>query len=438
MTNHRLLSLGNVSYYRHYLRHQRGEGMLSFLIALGLMVVLSPIAFQYLQKSMDLDTAGAAAYHATQISEARDRYIKDNYATILANAAAGPVSITTTMLKNAGYLDAAINDLNINNQTYQTRAIKVTAGGNDLLRVLTVTSGGQEFSETEIRNIAAKTAKIGGGFISSLDTAVAQGYRGSYQVTLADYGLSPGAGHVAIGGFFNSQGVLGDYLYRNAIPGHPELNQMNTALSMGGNAINSVSTLTATGNITTTNNVQGGDLLATRDMTAGRNIAAAGDVSGTNITAIGTISGRDLLASRNLNVSGNIAVNGTITAGDSISSNGTVSGAYLRPTTDATEGAYCASNGLIAKTSSGLILSCQSGVWRSNGGVLTVNGDVCPDGYATASYYVPITVDLSQFGIKSTYAWQGHNYVYRCRGGGDRGQTCGEEQIKASQVKCIR
>jgi len=349
--------------------------MLSFLIALGLMVVLSPIAFQYLQKSMDLDTAGAAAYHATQISEARDRYIKDNYATILANSAGGPVSITTIMLKNAGYLDAAINDLNINNQTYQTRAIKVTAGGNDLLRVLTVTSGGQAFSETEIRNIAAKTAKIGGGFVSSLDTAVAQGYRGSYQVPLADYGLSPGAGHVAIGGFFNSQGVLGDYLYRNAIPGHPELNQMNTALSMGGNPINSVSTLTATGNIATTDNVQGGDLLATRDMTAGRNIAAAGDVSGTNITAIGTVSGRDLLASRKINVGGNIAVNGTITAGDSISSNGTVSGAYLRPTTDATEGAYCASNGLIAKTSSGIILSCQSGVWKKMHG----QGGFCPN-----------------------------------------------------------
>lgn len=344
MTSRRPLLNDKLHVARGCLQRQRGEGMLGYLLALGLFVVMLPSAMQLMQRSMDLDTAGAAAFHAAQVSEARDRYVKDNYVTILANAAAGPVPITTTMLKNAGYLDSGISDNNVHNQTYETRAVKVTAGGNDLLRVLTVTSGGQAFSETEIRNIAAKTARIGGGYVSATNTAVAQGYQGSYQVALGDYGLAPGAGHVAIGGFFNSQGVLGDYLYRNAIPGHPELNQMNTALSMGGNAINNVSTLTASGKITTTNDVQGRDLLATRDISAARNIAAAGEVRAATMTATGTI-----------------------TAGGNITSSGTVSGAYLRPTADAAEGAGCSPNGLIAKNYAGLILSCQSGVWRTQG-----------------------------------------------------------------------
>eukprot|EP00887_Chlorella_sp_A99_P003779 scaffold31.g3779.t1 len=181
-------------------------------------------------------------------------------------------------------------------------------------------------------------------------------------------------------------------------------------------------------------------------MTAGRNIAAAGDVLGANITAIGTISGRDLLASRNLNVGGNIAVNGTITAGDSISSNGTVSGAYLRPTTDATEGAYCAFNGLIAKTSSGLILSCQSGVWRGPIATLTtVAGSTCPSGLVPIMYYGSLY-------NKYTGRTQNHwfsvgdliDYTYGCSNfGGDAGGTCDgrynvnvPDRAAISMVKC--
>lgn len=348
MINHNSVFKGEFFCLQKNLHYQLGEGLLSFLIVLGVMVILAPVAFQYLQKSMDLDTAGAAAYHAIRISEARDHYVKDNYALILQNAATGPVTITTAMLKNAGYLDTSISDSNINNQTYQTRAIKVSEGGNDLLRVLTVTDEGRAFNENELRNIAAKTAKIGGGFISSSNASVAQGYRGSYQVSLADYGILSSAGHVALGGFFNAQGVLGDYLYRNSIPGHPELNRMNTTLNLGGNAISDVSTLTATGKVATDGDVQGRDLLASRDLlaardiAANRNIVAAGDVSASTMTATNTIS-----------------------AANNITSGGTLSGAYLSPTTIAIEGSNCAPNGLIAKTSSGLILSCQSGVWKS-------------------------------------------------------------------------
>ncbi|ANY18506.1 shufflon system plasmid conjugative transfer pilus tip adhesin PilV [Bordetella pseudohinzii] len=364
---------------RRGLSPQRGEGLWSFILALGLMVALWPIAMTYMGRAADLEAAAASAFHATQIGQARDSYVKDNYAAILASAASGPVSISTPMLKNSGYLDAGISDTNIQNQTYQTRAIRVTVGGEELLRVLTVTSGGEPFTEAQVRSIANKIAQIGGGYVSSTNTAVAEGAQGSYRVALSDYGLAPGAGHIAIGGFFNARGVLGDYLYRNAIPNHPELNQMNTALSLGGNAINSVSSLTASGAITTAGDVQGRDLLAARNINAQGNVAATGTVSAATVSASTSI----------------------VSAG-SVNATGTVGGGYLQPVNFATEGYSCGTTGLIARSSTGAVLSCTNGLWRRStsefeyGGVFSyfyktgqcpvpnryTGGCSCPSGYA--------------------------------------------------------
>ncbi|WP_141687530.1 shufflon system plasmid conjugative transfer pilus tip adhesin PilV, partial [Pseudomonas putida] len=70
-------------------------------------------------------------------------------------------------------------------------------------------------------------------------------------------------------------------------------------------------------------------------------------------------------------------------------------GEYLQLNGVATEGAGCSPNGLVGRNAAGLTLSCQSGVWKSNGGgaptckAFTIPGyssnDVttyaCPAGY---------------------------------------------------------
>ncbi|WP_375140668.1 shufflon system plasmid conjugative transfer pilus tip adhesin PilV, partial [Pseudomonas aeruginosa] len=43
-------------------------------------------------------------------------------------------------------------------------------------------------------------------------------------------------------------------------------------------------------------------------------------------------------------------------------------GEYLQLNGVATEGAGCSPNGLVGRNAAGLTLSCQSGVWGSNGG----------------------------------------------------------------------
>lgn len=69
--------------------------------------------------------------------------------------------------------------------------------------------------------------------------------------------------------------LANDYLYRNAVPGHPELNSMNTDLGMGNHNINNAAGITASGNITA-----GGDI-------AGRNVTATAIVNAATANVTG-------------------------------------------------------------------------------------------------------------------------------------------------------
>jgi hypothetical protein len=66
-------------------------------------------------------------------------------------------------------------------------------------------------------------------------------------MSLASFGgYNPGDGSVVIAGFYEDGNNISDYLYRKAVPGHPELNTMSTALNMGAKDINNAATTTTT------------------------------------------------------------------------------------------------------------------------------------------------------------------------------------------------
>jgi hypothetical protein len=62
--------------------------------------------------------------------------------------------------------------------------------------------------------------------------------------------------------------LANDYLYRNAVPGHPEFNTMNTDFNVGGHNINNAAAITATGNVTTGADVSARNVTATGTVTA--------------------------------------------------------------------------------------------------------------------------------------------------------------------------
>ncbi|WP_409159321.1 shufflon system plasmid conjugative transfer pilus tip adhesin PilV [Pectobacterium sp. B2J-2] len=104
---------------------------------------------------------------------------------------------------------------------------------------------------------------------------------------------------------------------------------------------------------------------------------------------------------------------GQLWASGNITSDKTVSGQYLQPTSTAVAGATCTSNGLISKDTTGKTLSCVSGKWAAGSGMDEIakslsyvdqnnSHNYCPDGTAIFAYYGTV-------GYKGSYR-SGRNY----------------------------
>ena len=119
--------------------------------------------------------------------------------------------------------------------------------------------GGAQIPDDVALRIASKVDA--GGTVLSSSPTIAKGNNGQWSQAVANFGIAPGAGHVCVGLFANDAGLIADYLYRNAVPGHPEVNRMNTAIDMNNNAINNASSITALGKITAGGNVEVGSYL---------------------------------------------------------------------------------------------------------------------------------------------------------------------------------
>ncbi len=239
------------------------------------------------------------------------------------------------------------------------------------------------------------------------------------------------AGRPAMAVWFADNDTVSATLYRDAIPGNTALNTMNTPILMGAGTVQTVgSACTSTGAIgrDTTGQVvscqsgtwrsqgsifwrdpvanftslpttdptgavrmttdtsrafmwtggawtalavdQNGNLTVPGTLTAaGGRVVAWNDVTQGGVLQLQGANGTNIyLQSQNgkfrlMNnpfTSENVVANGRLTAGEYVQINGT-----------ATEGAACTPNGLVGRTTAGLLLSCQSGVWQKGSGTAT-------------------------------------------------------------------
>lgn len=442
---------------------QKQMGFTAIELMVVLIVTIAALAAggQALNDYTDGMVQQSASDHAKSVSDAAVRYIKDNNAAVLAVATpTTPATITVPMLQGAGYLPAAFTAVNPYNQTYSILALEPTAGQ---LQTLIVTSGGETISELGIRRIAQQVGARG-GFISSTNTANAVGSYSGWTMPLASYGVSPGAGHLAVALFFQDGSLVSDYVYRNAVAGHPELNTMNTPLIMASIQTNGAA-CTTNGSIARDADgavlscvsavwkTQGSsfwqDPVANIASLPVCNAAAAWQTRVVQTPTIGTgprpyTCDGTLWQPLSVDDSGNLRLDGgTLVSGGASSNygaltvrgakngwgginfkdgagvnlgtvmmNGTYAGFYnaadsgwsyyvdnsgnshqagnaeagtLQVNTAVAEGSACSPDGKIAKssTTSGLILSCQSGVWRRFGS--TIQMYQCPRDYSTGA-----------------------------------------------------
>lgn len=254
-------------------------------------------------------------------------YIGKNYTTLQGSSTTTtPAVITTTMLKNTGFLSSGFTETNSEGQRLQAYVVR-NAQNPELLQAMVVSSGGTPYPVKALIQMAKDITTGLGGYIQ--DGKTATGALRSWSVALSNYGAKSGNGHIAV--LLSTDELSGaaedtDRLYRFQVNGRPDLNKMHTAIDMGSNNLNNVGAVNAqTGNF-------------------------SGNVNGVNGTFSGQVKG------------GTVRADGRLYTGE-----------YLQLERTAVAGASCSPNGLVGRDNTGAILSCQSGTWKSSSASIWTN-----------------------------------------------------------------
>lgn len=423
------------------MKKQAGITLLEVVVALGIMSVVVAGTAALIERSSADTRAAVAAQQLRTVGDAANVYIKDNYTAVAANATATqPALIRVSDLVAGGYLTAGATTANAYQQNQCVLVLEPSANN---LTALVVTEGGTTIDDITLGGVAALIGASGGGIYSSATTTV-RGAMGGWSIATGNYAnanhlgqhcdgtagaVTLAAGHPAQALWFADGNITSGFLYRDAVPGHPELNRMNTTLDMNGNAISNaatvqLNTVVASGAACTTNGVlardasgavmscqslqwksQGSaywqDPVANFASLPACNAAIAWQTRVAQTPTVGsgprayTCNGATWqpIAVDN---SGNMTIAGTATVGQA------------QINTVVVENTACGSNGLVARDATGLLLSCQSGVWKnaSGSGGTGMSGILTPLKGKTISCAYTCYFDFGGYGTTGTcYAY---------------------------------
>ncbi|WP_240624845.1 shufflon system plasmid conjugative transfer pilus tip adhesin PilV [Yersinia massiliensis] len=344
------------------------------------LIVLATITVPAVNLLQRDQSYSVAASHANRVEKAVNKYILEQSAIVGAGStASSPYTIDVPLLISKGYLPSGFAAQNNFSSTYKTLVFQPST---QKFHSMTFLDGGTQLSMSAARKFATRIGDSGG----VIENGVANGVQGLWSENLSAFGgFNPGDGHVVIAGFFSNGSVVNEYLYRKAVPGHPELNTMSTALNMGANDINAIRNINATGNAV----VQG-------NITAGNTVAAT-TVNATSVTATGTVKAGttdttgDTYTGNWYRTRGDTGwysekwgggwhmTDGTYLrayGGKSIYTTGIVKAATFQPDQINVINTGCPENGRISRDAAGGGLNCKNGTWQGAGSTINFNATV--------------------------------------------------------------
>ncbi|MDP3310470.1 MAG: shufflon system plasmid conjugative transfer pilus tip adhesin PilV, partial [Polaromonas sp.] len=187
--------------------------------------------------------ASVTAGQLRSFGKAAQSYIKDNYAAVQAVATdTAPAMVDAATLVAAGALPSDFATRNSFGQTMCVLVLEPTAGR---LQALVVSEGGRSIDDLSLGGIASMIGGSGGA-VYDADPAVIRGASGGWQVpaaafddrtnnigrrcdgTVGNVRLAAGTPVMAL--WFENGATSTAFLSRDAVPGRPELNEMNTPL----------------------------------------------------------------------------------------------------------------------------------------------------------------------------------------------------------------
>ena len=228
------------------MRRQRGMTLVEALAALAIASALLVGLARMIGDSIDEVKEQQAALQQAQVVTAAAKYIAANYSDLVASTGAGAVTaVTVAQLKTAGFLSSGFATTNPYQQSTCVLVLQPAAGKLD---ALVAGYGGTAIPDRAIASVAMMAGQ-GGGYISAAQPGTARG--ASWELATTAYQGVACAGTTALNGaaahdgghlvsslFYDGPGQLStDFLYRDAVPGRPQLNQMNTPLGFAGAAL---------------------------------------------------------------------------------------------------------------------------------------------------------------------------------------------------------
>jgi len=390
--------------------------MASLVISMAALAGFIPWAKAAMANIMNAATAGQGRL----VIKAVEQYVQDNGPALASSATATtPVTISYAMLQSQGYIPAGFTSRNPFGQDWQAQVLQPAPGK---LETLVTSTGGTAIAAKYLSQIAAQMGAQGGyvpyaGQLgnAAMTPSVAVGAFGAWSKPMGNFS-NPGSGHMAALLAFSGTQTSNGFLYRIAVPGRPDLNAMQTDLSMtdqSGSAhdINGIRTANAQ-----TANVAGQVAAGTINAAGGRFQVDAQGRAGS-----GGYAPTDLPAGWSGGLStGDVYSHATVGAGTggqvaaAMTANGAIRGAngdfqvhttgIVSMTAKGSSGSGCSiPSGSSAMTtdSAGVPLACVNGRWRPIGGThqragffLAVDGDVipAPDCPSTATPLAKATV----------------------------------------------
>ena len=224
---------------------QQGLTLLEVIVALGIIstatIGMNMIASRY---SDDTKVTIAASQTRT-FGEAVKAYVKDNYAAIQALATpTAPAMVDVPTLIASGHLTTGFGSTNAYGQSICALVLEPTA---NRLQAMVVAEGGTVIDDLSLGSLAAIVGGSGGGTYSS-DASVIRGAVGGWAIPAVTFdnlvnnvarkcdgtagNVRVAAGTPAMALWFENGDTSSAFLARDAVPGRPELNAMNTPIVM--------------------------------------------------------------------------------------------------------------------------------------------------------------------------------------------------------------
>jgi prepilin-type N-terminal cleavage/methylation domain-containing protein len=368
---------------------QHGFTLIELLAGLAVAGMVTIGLAAMMDTSMEDIKGQQTALHQMQVVSAAAKYVTDHYAQLTTGPGAATAStpaagITVAMLRSGGYLSSNFSDTNAYGQTPCVLVLQPSANKLD---ALVVTEGGTSIPARAIGYVAANAGQGGGYIPASTGTPaplVAVGAFGSTQVsnaTLSKYlavkctATAATAGHLANSLFYDGPGRLTtDFVYRDAVPGHPELNRMTTPLhiTLAAGAVENTSdascsptdSTTWSGVVVNANGVilscQSGIWRRDgsrywRDPVTTYAVLAALPASDNSVGDVRMVT----------QLSRAFTWNGSAWVALAVDQNGLLTTDQVQLNSVVVAGGACTSNGLVARDANGLVLSCQSLKWAT-------------------------------------------------------------------------